>query len=393
MQLFLCKNERNFKEIVASLDRRKKLVLFGAGRVGMHVLLQLEKEGIAVDYFVDNDWSKVGTTIYDDVPVISSVDLIDLADKGEVDVLITMRNIAVLYPQLLHPRFFAVTENIKGLFNGEWPDFYKEEIDSLGRVVLQRIEVYAALECNLNCAYCSHLSTHVKGIVPSDSLKEWFKTWSLKIQPNNFDILGGEPLLNPKLDEIVYAAREYWPETRLRLITNGLLLHKASDSLVHALRQAHASVEISRHFDNPRLDGTIQRGIVKLKNGGVDVHVRNSIGIWRKSYRGAESKGAISPCGSDPNKAYEVCVAKNCPCLHDNRLIFCSPVMALKIAKDQGALNEEWRFLDEAEFLTRECTAMKIIRHLNAGPVPVCRMCPERTEIVFPQRISALPEK
>ena len=44
-------------------------------------------------------------------------------------------------------------------------------------------------------------------------------------------LVGGEPFLNPELPKYCILCRELFPESKIRVITNGILLHKCEESL------------------------------------------------------------------------------------------------------------------------------------------------------------------
>lgn len=380
MQLFLCKNERNFKEIVASLDRRKKLVLFGAGRIGMHVLLQLEKEGIAVDYFVDNDWSKVGTTVYDGVPVISSVDLIELAGRGEVDVLITMVNFSPIFAQLRNERFATVLKTVKGLFNGSWPRLIGE-IDRCGRVVIPSLRFEIFKGCNFKCKYCSHFSPLRKGMVSTDEISRWLRSWSQKILPHCLRIMGGEPLLHPDAHEILLETRRNWPEANMELVTNGMLFEKAKDALFGALRSTKTSAFISKHYDDENFNRRFWRNIAALENHGIPYKIHDSFVSWIRYYR-TDNEGRPTPFHGDPEKAFEICYDKNCFILAGNMFHRCTVMTVGKEAREEKILDENWKLFDDVMPLDVDCTSLDFVRHVNSGPFPACSLCPDQHHLV-----------
>ncbi|MDR0608660.1 MAG: FkbM family methyltransferase [Planctomycetaceae bacterium] len=70
-------------EIIASLNKEKKLALFGAGHLGLIAVNILKSNGLPIDYFVDNDHKKIGQSI-EGIPVISAQELVKIAGNTEV---------------------------------------------------------------------------------------------------------------------------------------------------------------------------------------------------------------------------------------------------------------------------------------------------------------------
>ena len=81
-----------------------------------------------------------------------------------------------------------------------------------------------AYSCNLSCKGCISLSDFPRnGIEKFEDLEKSITYWSRHIVPHVVSIFGGEPLLHPKLLQILKLVRENWPHSNIRLITNGYL--------------------------------------------------------------------------------------------------------------------------------------------------------------------------
>ena len=94
-----------------------------------------------------------------------------------------------------------------------------------------RFEVHICDHCNLNCKSCDHFSPIAeKRFVDLDILQRDFSRLS---QLSNrkcevIDLMGGEPLLHPKIIEVFDIARKHF-DTTVRLVTNGILLANQPD--------------------------------------------------------------------------------------------------------------------------------------------------------------------
>ena len=113
---------------------------------------------------------------------------------------------------------------------------------------LPYLEFHVADHCNLNCKACEHYSGLVKE--PHFPNLEKFTQDFERLHEFIDDIgiiriLGGEPLLNPELNEYVKLSRRLYPQAIIWIVTNGLLLQKMPENFFETLRQCNAGVIIS----------------------------------------------------------------------------------------------------------------------------------------------------
>ena len=94
------------------------------------------------------------------------------------------------------------------------------------------IETVVTDHCNLKCANCNQASPHLaESFLDPDELKADLASLSQVMRAEEFRLFGGEPLQHPQVDRIVEVIRDSGISRRITLITNGLLLHRASDHL------------------------------------------------------------------------------------------------------------------------------------------------------------------
>jgi len=98
-----------------------------------------------------------------------------------------------------------------------------------GKIHTRAVEFAAADHCNLRCAGCSHMSPFVRSKLSfEDELARDMGQLATAMFAEEIRILGGEPLLNPRIVAILKAARASGIAGRVVLVTNGLLLHTMS---------------------------------------------------------------------------------------------------------------------------------------------------------------------
>ena len=74
-------------------------------------------------------------------------------------------------------------------------------------IELPALEFHLAHGCNLSCQQCGHYSTfRLAGTMPTPAdTRAEYEAWNHRILPRRFALLGGEPLLNPKLIEHLHS--------------------------------------------------------------------------------------------------------------------------------------------------------------------------------------------
>ena len=95
-----------------------------------------------------------------------------------------------------------------------------------GKIRTKGVEFSAADHCNIRCAGCSHMSPFLRPRLPLEiELTRDMNRLATAMFADEIKILGGEPLLNPRIVEILKAAKASGVAARVVLTTNGLLLH------------------------------------------------------------------------------------------------------------------------------------------------------------------------
>ena len=130
---------------------------------------------------------------------------------------------------------------------GEYEDNrLKYFLDEEQRIVTESMEIHITEHCNLKCRDCCNMSPYNSKIFmkPEEVLGicDFVK---LNFRPNMFKICGGEPTLHPKIDEILKIIRQSEVSEILKVITNGLMLFKMSDTFWRLIDQLTISNYIS----------------------------------------------------------------------------------------------------------------------------------------------------
>ena len=178
----------NFISLRSQLESNKdKVILFGAGDVGELVSYSLNKIGVTVDFFCDNDEKKHGKK-YFGIDVISPEDLKKLGKN--VKIFISNNYVSTINSQLTKAGFDKIFNCAELLKNTDFSDskqitglqplkierrieYYrnmclKEEYTSSGILNIKSLDVQITERCSLRCKNCSNLMQYYEKPVNSD---------------------------------------------------------------------------------------------------------------------------------------------------------------------------------------------------------------------------------
>lgn len=184
------------------------------------------------------------------------------------------------------------------------------------RCELETVELHAAEHCNLNCKFCSMFC----GLVPKPAFPDYEATKKgleeLKkyiVHVKKVRIIGGEPLLNPELENYIELVRRIYPYTNIRLITNGILVKSMSDSLIKSVKRNDVEFIVTGYqplmnqhemiheflevYEIRHRIGNLILEFQKIYDyrGEADAEINHSVCRWKKSCA-TLYEGSIAPC-------------------------------------------------------------------------------------------------
>jgi len=256
---------------------------------------------------------------------------------------------------------------------------------------LKYLDVNIQYACNLSCVGCISLSDfNRKGGVRIKEGVDWLREWSKRLTIDTLCLFGGEPLLNPDFGSWVQAARQYFPNTHIKVITNGFYLKPDHVNLLSDIK--NATLQISFHFSNRdksllkiikdatkhlrwNLTKTDQDVIfLKFVNDNLNIQCAR-FGEFRKPYKNSKNKmmpwlstdlqGSINSCGSPRN-----------PILYNNRLWKCAPIGNLRDTLNtlKSYDKEAWKPYLEYKGYGLEDDIVPFINDFGK-PNKICSMC------------------
>ena len=153
---------------------------------------------------------------------------------------------------------------------------------------LAYVEFYITNVCNFDCDECNRFNNyHFSGQEYWKDVKDIYTEWSKIMSFGHIAILGGEPLLNPSINEWIDGIASLWPTTKIEIVTNGTRFLNVPN-LYDVVRKYKGRVYFDVHLHNATRKNRIINDIKKLfgnecnvVNGSNDPH--NNQG-WNNVY-------------------------------------------------------------------------------------------------------------
>lgn len=342
-------------------DEYNDIVIFGTGqtaRTGYSEVYASKKNII----FCDNDKSKIGHRFMDSTP-----------NSGTI--------LSVSETVALYPHAFWFVASVVYMFE------MRDQLNALG-VPNERISlfdpakakpqkylgfftVFITEHCNMACKGCSAMSPLIKSprFLDIDNYCSDMKRLSELFEDGKYigrvDIMGGEPLLHPLVNEFVNTTRRYLPHSKIQIVTNGTLLTKMTDEFWETLSKSKTGVYISPY------PITLNMKKIQQKAEEFDVSLTaNPIGNEQKtSYHIALDEYG----GHNPRHSFESCFqANSCFMLKHGKLYTCITMPYINTLNEYfGTKFNDTDFgIDIYKVKNRE----EVMQFL-ATPTPLCAYC------------------
>ena len=263
------------------------------------------------------------------------------------------------------------------------------------------VEFYITNVCNLSCSGCNRFNNYkFKGFARWADYEAEYTQWSRELQFGSIGILGGEPLLNVDFMSWVKGIRSLWPNTHIKVTTNGYYLNKVpglydyinfdrktelwvgihnkmhKEKIMHNIKQLLVA-PLSYEFNN---DNPYQEYMWVTDSNGVRVKVEYNWWFHQGAIVTTETGKTLH--NSDVRKAYNICHSKTCHHLMNGKLYKCGAVAlfpefdkqhSLELSSEDRELMNSYRPLSVTD--SKE-TKVNFINNLK-NSIPQCKFCPE----------------
>ena len=357
-----------------------KNYIFGTGKFALEVARMFDNYGINVDGFINTkDKNKsLPSKVYKDIPVCY-VDDFDINERLNSNIFLAKKPMFMgsgieYFRNNQFKNLFAINEEIffDEIDTLEKLKKYIDPID-LSKPFLNYLEINLVDNCNLNCKGCAHFSNICdKKYVEVEQFERDLKKVTTIFNLYNFRLLGGEPLLHPNLYKIIEITRQYLPNSRIVIVTNGLLLDKLSHELLKSMSENNIILTISLYKPTYKKLNSILKVLNKynIKYLINDDFFREIQPIESFHTRLSETKN------ENDFSANKSCSGRFCRFIRDGKLAKCYlplliEVLNKKYGKKFELTDKDYILLDEIE------NGWDAIDKLN-GDIPFCQYCRDK---------------
>ncbi len=224
--------------------------IFGTGQFAIEVKKILEKFGFQIKGFLklDNVKKNQLNSSNNSIPIYYA----DKIDLSKCNIIIAKKPMIMgdtigFLKEKNCQNVYSVSEDILFVDHFENEDISKffRKID-FEKPFLNYLEMNVVDQCNLNCKGCAHFSNICdNNWVSIDKFKRDLILVNEKFDLYYFRLLGGEPLLHPKLAELIRISHEVLKETKIVIVTNGLLISKLDEKTLQTIADNNVLISIS----------------------------------------------------------------------------------------------------------------------------------------------------
>jgi MoaA/NifB/PqqE/SkfB family radical SAM enzyme len=230
------------------------------------------------------------------------------------------------------------------------------------------VEIHVTEHCNLNCKACSHFSclADEEYLDPAAFESDCQKLSRITNKLYNFKLLGGEPLLHPKITTLSAIARKYFPKTPIQITTNGVLLTTLPEEFWISCHDNHINIVISQY--------PIKLDKKKIKQLGEKYKVRIRYVGTTNPDRMLKMPLDLSG-GQNTAVSFKNCVMSwgMCITLREGKIFTCAVAAHIKLFNKYFNQNLA---LTDADFISLDKIKDKkeLLEYLSK-PIPFCRYC------------------
>jgi organic radical activating enzyme len=245
-------------------------------------------------------------------------------------------------------------------------------------IPVSSLEWHVSHNCNFSCSGCSDFSNYKHDIrITSEVLESWYAPWHKRILPKTVALVGGEPLLNKDIENIIYTARKYWQQSDLEIVTNGWLLYRYPN-LPNVLKDTQATLYVSKHYASKEYNDKFYNILEYLDSKNVRYKIYNNDKTWFEIYK----PNLLPHEDNNPVSSWNNCPTyKDCKQLYDGSIWKCPPIAYINLMSKKYTLDNKWDNYLQYKPLNPSCSDNDIVEFFARGSESVCGMCPAKLKL------------
>lgn len=231
---------------------------------------------------------------------------------------------------------------------------------------LFHLDVHVVDHCNLACRGCEHYSAIAEPCFAElgTVVRDLERMADLFESIEQVYLLGGEPLLHPEVASFVTESRRILPDTRLSLMTNGILVTRMEPGFWEALREADTTLLVDSYpinIDHARIDELGRETGVRVE--------------WMPPNEEFYRIPIDPAAGADASASFERCRGvANCAIIREGRIYPCAHIAYIDIPIERFGLAGCEPTEGDSVDIHGDVTGDDIIDVLTR-PVPWCAHC------------------
>jgi len=240
----------------------------------------------------------------------------------------------------------------------------------LPQASLKQISIDISHHCNLNCQGCDHFSPLAEPRFYE--LEEFSRDINRLSELSGktlgiIKLMGGEPLLNPNIIDYMKVSRECFPNTRIEIVSNGIILNNQSKEFWESCNKYSIIIVLTKYPINTNYtlaEETAKKYNVKLEYYG------DTNEVIKQSYHMPMDLDGNQDCKTSFLNCYH---ANNCVMLKNGKLYTCT--VAPNIEHFNKYFGKDLPLTDYDGIDIYKANNIQEVLQFLAKPIPFCRFC------------------
>lgn len=231
-------------------------------------------------------------------------------------------------------------------------------------------EFHLVEHCNLKCAGCTHFSSIAKEeyLDIGEFQKDITRISELTNSRARFiNLLGGEPLLHPQVEAFFPIVRKAFPNTTIRIVTNGIKLLDMKDDFWKACKKNNIIIGLTQYpidINYEYIIKKINEESVLYESFSGDDFARDE--MWRLSFDETANNRPIDNFMRCPR-------ANACVFVSHGRIYNCATIA--NIEHFNTCFGKEFKLSHDDYIDIYKCKSINEILSALCNPKPFCRFC------------------